>query len=102
VATLADRGAWAGRALAAWPPRVRETFVVHALGRSIAHEIGHYLLQSTVHQPRGLMRARFTVEQLMDETSERYQLIEADLLRLERRSTFYLLARQQLPETPLQ
>jgi hypothetical protein len=102
AATLADEGLWAGRRLAAWPPRVRDTFVVRALGRSIAHEIGHYLFQSTAHQPRGLMRARFTVDELMDSASAKYRLLEADLRRLERRSTSYLLARRQLLETPLQ
>jgi hypothetical protein len=102
AATLADEAAWAGRPLAAWPPRAREIFVVRALGRSIAHEIGHYLLRSTAHQSRGLMRERFTVEQLMNEPPGQYRLIDADLLSLQRRSTSYRLARRQLLETPPQ
>jgi hypothetical protein len=34
-----------------------ETLLGRALGRALSHEIGHYLLQSKVHTPRGLMRA---------------------------------------------
>lgn len=34
-----------------------ETLLGRALGRALSHEIGHYLLQSKVHTPHGLMRA---------------------------------------------
>jgi hypothetical protein len=37
-------------------PWHRETLVARALGRSLAHELGHYLLGSKVHTPSGLMR----------------------------------------------
>jgi hypothetical protein len=33
-----------------------EIFVGRALGRALAHELGHYLLQSKAHSSRGLMR----------------------------------------------
>jgi len=33
-----------------------ETLVGRALGRALAHELGHYLLQSKAHSSRGLMR----------------------------------------------
>jgi len=36
---------------------VHETLVGRALGRALAHELGHYLLRSKAHTPRGLMRA---------------------------------------------
>jgi hypothetical protein len=35
----------------------REYLLALALGRALAHELGHYLLKSTAHEPRGLMRA---------------------------------------------
>ena len=35
----------------------RETLLARAMGRALAHEIGHYLLGSKVHTGRGLMRA---------------------------------------------
>jgi hypothetical protein len=34
-----------------------ETLLGRALGRALSHELGHYLLKSRVHTPRGLMRA---------------------------------------------
>ena len=34
------------------------TFVSRALGRALAHEVGHYVLGSKAHTPRGLMKAR--------------------------------------------
>ena len=35
----------------------RETLIGRALGRALSHELGHYLLKSKAHTPRGLMRA---------------------------------------------
>jgi hypothetical protein len=37
-------------------PWSHEMLVARALGRALAHEIGHFLLGSTAHTPRGLMR----------------------------------------------
>jgi hypothetical protein len=42
----------------------RETLIGRAMGRALAHELGHYLLRSKVHAPSGLMRARFTAAEL--------------------------------------
>jgi hypothetical protein len=35
----------------------RETLLSRALGRALAHELGHYLMKSKGHTPRGLMRS---------------------------------------------
>ena len=35
----------------------REMLLARAMGRALAHEMGHYLLASKVHTSRGLMRA---------------------------------------------
>ena len=40
-----------------------EAFISRALGRALAHELGHYILRSKTHTPRGLMRAFWTSEQ---------------------------------------
>jgi len=40
------------------------------LGRAVAHEIGHYLLRTRDHAPRGLMRAVFTVRDVRGDRSE--------------------------------
>ena len=38
----------------------RELLLARAMGRALAHEIGHYLLASKVHTARGLMQAKHT------------------------------------------
>jgi hypothetical protein len=56
-----------------------------ALGRVIAHEIGHYLL-GIEHAPRGLMRAVFDARTLVDpRASQEYSLDEASRGRLRER-----------------
>jgi len=36
----------------------RQTYLSRALGRALAHEVGHFLFQSKVHSSGGLMKAR--------------------------------------------
>jgi len=50
------------------PTRAQETLVGRALGRALAHEIGHYLLQTPAHSPVGLMRARRSVDDFFSTT----------------------------------
>ena len=38
----------------------RETYLGRALGRALAHELGHYLLELKTHTSAGLMKANFT------------------------------------------
>jgi hypothetical protein len=40
-----------------------EILVGRALGRALSHELGHYLLKSKEHAPRGLMRANWRSEE---------------------------------------
>jgi len=54
-----DDAQWANRRVADWPPGVRDELLGRALGRVVAHEIGHYLLVWRAHTPDGLMRAAF-------------------------------------------
>jgi hypothetical protein len=42
----------------------RETLLARAMGRALAHEIGHYLLASKIHTKRGLMKAVLTAVEL--------------------------------------
>jgi hypothetical protein len=47
-------------------PRVlRDRLLGRALGRVIAHEIGHYLFASAAHAPAGLMRPHHPIERLL-------------------------------------
>jgi hypothetical protein len=61
-AALAGRG----HTFTSMPPAVTETFLIRALGRVLAHEIGHYLLGTGEHSARGLMRAKFRPKDLLD------------------------------------
>jgi hypothetical protein len=59
-------GRWLGRPLGSLPFGAGQSFLSRALGRAIAHEIGHYVLRSTAHSSAGLMRAHFSVADIMD------------------------------------
>jgi hypothetical protein len=82
---LMNRGRWLGRPFDELPLPYRQRFVTHALSRSAAHEIGHYLLRSSMHAPDGLMRERMTVDEIMDESLGLFQLGTSEVTLLERR-----------------
>lgn len=48
-----------------WPTVMRDHAVGRALGRVIAHEIGHVLSRSKAHSARGLMRAIHGADELV-------------------------------------
>lgn len=64
----------AGRPLSDRPVKLQHRFIARALGRSLAHEIGHFLLASPRHEARGLMRAHFTPTEFLADASGRYAL----------------------------
>jgi hypothetical protein len=70
------------RPLADWPPAVADHVMSRALGRVLAHELGHYLLRSKMHQARGLMRAVFTGSDLAAWDRTRFALDSSMLPRL--------------------
>jgi hypothetical protein len=53
-------------AVQAAPVAVRDRRLGMVLGRTVAHEIGHYLLESSTHTGRGLMRATFQPREFSD------------------------------------
>jgi hypothetical protein len=62
------------------PTRFAQLVLARALGRTLAHEIGHYLL-GAAHLPYGLMRAQFSARELLEtEAAGRYGL-DADSWR---------------------
>jgi len=65
-AALVRRGQ---HAYAGLPLALADTFLGRALGRVLAHEIGHYLLGTGEHTPHGLMRAQFTPQDLLEDSS---------------------------------
>jgi hypothetical protein len=46
------------------PTSYQELLIGRALGRALAHELGHYLTASKVHSPYGLMKARRSPDEL--------------------------------------
>lgn len=46
------------------PPLQRDTLLGRAMGRALAHELGHYLLASKAHSAHGLMRAQLSTAAL--------------------------------------
>jgi hypothetical protein len=61
VVSLATLGE---RPLATWPSQVVDRQVPRAIGRALAHEIGHFVLGDRAHTARGLMASSFTPYQL--------------------------------------
>ena len=63
-----------GRPLPTLSVGLQTRFMVQALGRSLAHEIGHYLFATTSHTQSGLMREAFSPEELLDGELDEYRL----------------------------
>jgi hypothetical protein len=83
-ATVA-RARWGGRPFDQWPAAWRDTLVGRALGRVLAHEIGHYLLASRLHASDGLMRASFDGDELLRPGRHGFAVAARDLPRLRTR-----------------
>jgi hypothetical protein len=65
-------------------PSMRQYQLGVVLGRAVAHEIGHYLLQSNAHSPYGLMRASIDAREFAD--------LRTGGFRLDRESQAWLAA----------
>ena len=64
------------------PKAVQRLFLVRAMARAIAHELGHYLLASRGHARRGLMRGELTAEDIMQPTRTSFRLDRGEVQRL--------------------
>jgi hypothetical protein len=82
---LVTRARFAGRSAFDLPIVLRDRLTARALGRAIAHEIGHYVLASPAHTPRGLMRASFSAMEATAEEREGFSLDAAQRVSLHRR-----------------
>jgi hypothetical protein len=56
------------------PLAQRDTLLARAMGRALAHELGHYLLASKAHTARGLMRPVLGAVELFSLDSDRLRL----------------------------
>ena len=64
-----------------WPADLRQRVIGRAVGRVIAHEIGHYLFASRSHSSNGLMRAVQPYRELFAEAEAGFLLSRADARR---------------------
>jgi hypothetical protein len=55
-------------------PAVRQHRLGVVLGRAVAHEIGHYMLQTNTHAPYGLMRASIDAREFADLRAATFRL----------------------------
>jgi hypothetical protein len=85
VTRLIDESRWRGRPIEDLPAGLRRQFVRRAVGRVIAHEIGHYLLRSSAHAPSGLMRGRLAAADILDRNPANIRLRPTEIERLDRR-----------------
>ena len=71
-------GSWNGREV----PRVDERALGTALGRVLAHELGHLFLRLNGHRENGLMKASFSHRALVGKSDRAFRLSEDDLERV--------------------
>lgn len=71
-------GDWDGKK----PSRVDDRLFARALGRVLAHELGHLFLRLYGHRPDGLMRKAFSHRSLTSRSNERFRFSNLDLDRL--------------------
>ena len=67
------------------PPIEREIYVGRALGRALAHELGHYLLGSKMHTQSGLMRATRNAYEFFSAEHTRFAVTHEERLSAEAR-----------------
>lgn len=72
-----------GEGVRAWPTALRDDIEGRALGRALAHEIGHYLLRTRDHARSGLMRANQPIPMLIERDRGRFSLSPPELARLD-------------------
>src|SRR5262245_48352469 len=70
----------------------RDTYLARAMGRALAHEIGHYLLASPVHSERGLMRAIHTAPEFFGIERKPFAIAPAERRQMATRFTSIYMA----------
>ena len=70
------------RPVASWPGAIGARLLPRVLGRGLAHEIGHFVLQSREHTASGLMAAGFTPDAAAWGDVSRFRLSKASALAI--------------------
>jgi hypothetical protein len=84
------------------PTSYRELLAARALGRALAHELGHHLTASKAHSPSGLMRARQLLDELFSPDRTGFSLNDNELERVARTLTLKNPSADRASETPVQ
>jgi len=71
-----------GEEVHGWPVAQRDEVEARALGRALAHEIGHYLLRTREHARSGLMRANHEMPSLIAPERRQFSLSAPEVVRL--------------------
>jgi hypothetical protein len=71
---LLERWTGSSGAVDRMPRQQQEVLLGRAMGRALAHELGHYLLASKSHTARGLMRARREAPEFFAESRKVFAL----------------------------
>jgi hypothetical protein len=82
VVRIATKAPFMGLHPAFWPDGLRDEIVARALGRALAHELGHFLLRSPHHADSGLMRASQKGSALGAQSGRPFGLTDVDRQRL--------------------
>jgi hypothetical protein len=83
VVRIATSSPFMGLHPSLWSTGLRDEIVARALGRALAHEIGHFLLRSPHHADSGLMRASQKGSTLGALNQRPFALNEPDRARLQ-------------------
>lgn len=76
-------GRIAGWSIRAMPAPLRDHYLGQAVGRVVAHELGHMLLAFPAHHQSGLMRSNFVPSDLIGWDREALRLSKEDVRRLD-------------------
>lgn len=71
---LLDRSSSTIGGVSMMPVLQRETYLARAMGRALAHELGHYLTASKLHPARGLMQALRSASELFSPARTRFEI----------------------------
>jgi hypothetical protein len=74
------------------PPLQREILLARAMGRALAHELGHYLSASKAHADKGLMKAVHSASELFGLGRTLFQLTPEERQRMVARFASVLMA----------
>jgi hypothetical protein len=82
IAALVSNATMMERHEPEWPTILRHIVLGRAMGRALAHEVGHFLLRSRDHAPTGLMRASHSITDLIAVERFRFTLSANEVARL--------------------